>query len=113
MPFIEIKTNINVSDTSVSLIEKMLGKDIEILPGKSEKWLMVNIIDKQKMCFDGSDEPCLIAFVDLYGRCDDKSLNSFTSKISDLLSDELNIPKERIYVRYQFTDYWGYAGENF
>lgn len=113
MPFIEIKTNIDVSDKSVSLIEKILGKDIEILPGKSEKWLMISVNDNQKMCFGGNDEPCLIALVDLYGKCDDKSLNSFTSKVSTFLSSELNIPKERIYVRYQFTDYWGYDGENF
>lgn len=113
MPFIEIKTNVEISDKSVSLIEKVLAKDIEILPGKSEKWLMIDIIDNQKMCFGGSDEPCLIVLVDLYGKCDDKSLNIFTSKISDLLSSELSIKKERIYVRYQFTDYWGYDGENF
>ncbi|MGN1406709.1 MAG: phenylpyruvate tautomerase MIF-related protein [Erysipelotrichaceae bacterium] len=113
MPFIEIKTNIDVSDKSVSLIEKVLGKDIEILPGKSEKWLMINIIDNQKMCFGGSNEPCVIALVDLYGKCDDKFLNSFTLKLTDLLSSELNVLKERIYVRYQFTDYWGYAGDNF
>ena len=35
MPYIEIKTNIDVSDKSVSLIEKVLGKGIETLPGKS------------------------------------------------------------------------------
>lgn len=113
MPFIELKTNVDISDKSLSLIKKVLGKDIEILPGKSEKWLMINIQDKQKMSFDGSDEPCLIALVDLYGKCDDSSLNIFTSNISDVLSNELKISKKRIYVRYQFTDYWGYAGENF
>lgn len=113
MPYIEIKTNIDVSDKSVSLIEKVLGKDIETLPGKSEKWLMINVADNQRMCFGGSSEPRLIALVDLYGKCDDKSLDSFTLRLTDLLCSELDIEKERIYVRYQFTDYWGYAGENF
>lgn len=113
MPYIEIKTNIDVSDKAVSLIEKVLGKDIETLPGKSEKWLMINVADNQRMCFGGSGEPCLIALVDLYGKCDDKSLDSFTLRLTDLLCSELDIEKERIYVRYQFTDYWGYAGKNF
>ena len=49
----------------------------------------------------------------LCGKCDDKSLDSFTLRLTDLLCSELDIEKERIYVRYQFTDYWGYAGENF
>ena len=98
MPYIEIKTNIDVSDKSVSLIEK---------------WLMINVADNQRMCFGGSGEPCLIALVDLYGKCDDKSLDSFTLRLTDLLCSELDIEKERIYVCYQFTDYWGYAGENF
>ena len=47
MPFINVKTNINIENKDV--IKEELGKLISILPGKSETWLMVDIEDNKNM----------------------------------------------------------------
>ena len=43
MPFVNVKANFQIEDGKVLAIKENLGKLIEILPGKSEKWLMVQI----------------------------------------------------------------------
>ena len=113
MPFVNVKANFQIEDGKVLAIKENLGKLIEILPGKSEKWLMVQIEDNQKIFFSGSDDKAVLVQVDLFGESDDESLNSFTSNISSYLQNELSVAKKRIYVRYLRTNYWGYNGENF
>ena len=113
MPFVDIKANFSIKDDKALLVKDKIGKLIEILPGKSEQWLMVEIEDQQRLYFGGSDDKALLVQVDLYGECATQSLNSFTFEISEYLKKELNVDKKRIYVRYLSTNYWGYNGENF
>ena len=44
MPFINVKISENLSDTQVDNIKSRLGEAISLIPGKSEAWLMVNIL---------------------------------------------------------------------
>ena len=39
--------------------------------------------------------------------------NKMTAAVTALLNKELNIPSERIYVKYEEVKYWGYDGSNF
>lgn len=57
MPFIEVKTTENLSAVAAEL-KSALGDAITAIPGKSESWLMVNLVGEQKMYFQGSDAPC-------------------------------------------------------
>ena len=41
MPFINVKTNIPVSENAQEALKTRLGQAIEAIPGKSEAWLMV------------------------------------------------------------------------
>lgn len=113
MPFVEVKANFEIEEAKVLSIKDRLGKLIELLPGKSEKWLMVQVEDNKKIFFDSSADKAILVQVDLYGKSDDKSLNTFTANISEYLESELGVSKKRIYVRYLNTDHWGYDGENF
>lgn len=50
MPFIEVKTTEDLSAV-VSELKSALGDAITAIPGKSESWLMVNLVGEQKMYF--------------------------------------------------------------
>lgn len=113
MPFIRTTTNVSVSDSAAEKIRQQLGQAIRLIPGKSEQWLMLAMEGDKKMYFAGSDEPLAMAEVSLYGAAGGDCYNKLTGKITEILSDVLSIPANRIYVRYAETEYWGWNGENF
>ena len=45
MPFIELKTNINVNQNLKEEAFEFLNDHISILSGKNKEWLMINIIE--------------------------------------------------------------------
>ena len=57
MPFINIKTNVSVSDEQKTSIKSAMGRAITAIPGKSEGWLMVGIEPEYNLWFKGDDAP--------------------------------------------------------
>lgn len=112
MPFIDIKTNINISKDNEIAIKKELGELVNII-NKSEQWLMVSFVDNQEMYFKGKGNPCLIAEIKLYGEVNPNDLEKFSKEITNLLSNKLDIQPTRIYIAYFNTMNWGYNGYNF
>ena len=112
MPFINTKTNVKVSSEKVQELKGQLGESITLL-GKSESWLMCSFTDNEMMFFKGNSDPCAMVQVDLYGNPSKSQCDSFTSKVTDIYSNELGIEPDRIYVRYLPTDLWGWNGSNF
>ena len=113
MPFIRTTTNVSVSDSAAEKIRHHLFQAILLIPVKSYQWLMLTMEVDKKMYFAGSDEPLAMAEVSLYGSASGDCYNKLTGKITEILSDVLSIPANRIYVRYAETEYWGWNGENF
>lgn len=113
MPFINLKTNQKIEKSLKDQLKAEFGRAISLIPGKSEGWLMVEIEDAKDMYFKGSDEPCAIYEVKIYGNASDSSMNNLTSTLCDLSQKYLNIPKSRVYVAYFPTDSWGWNGNNF
>ena len=113
MPYINIKTNVSISKKMELALKEQLGKDIQLFAGKSEKWLMIGFDPEKTMWFAGSDAPLAIAEVNLFGNCSPDEADSFTSKVCTLLSEQLSVASDRIYVKYVQTPYWGWNGGNF
>ena len=60
MPYCNIKTNVKVEKKKE--LSKELTKVIELIPGKTESWLMLAFEDKISMAFKGnSDAPFAFA----------------------------------------------------
>lgn len=114
MPYINTRTNVNITKEKEIEIKKKLGKAIELIPGKSENWLMVSFEDQRPMYFKGESDTG-IAFVEvkLFGRADSGSYNKLTAEITKILEDELDIPRNHIYVKYEEVNHWGWNGSNF
>ena len=51
MPFIETKTTVKLTNQMEEKLKEAYGKDIEIIPGKSENWLMLNFVGGCHMAF--------------------------------------------------------------
>ena len=111
MPYIKITTN--VSDVPVKAIEKELGEAIALIPGKTERWLMTCVEDGAKMAFAGSEDPCLLAEVSLFGSASDGAYANLTAELCRALSAATGVPADRIYVKYGEIGTWGWSGSNF
>ncbi len=113
MPCIQIQTNIAISPERETNIKTRLGKAIEVVPGKSEAWLMITFRSDAHIYFKGTNAPAAFVDVSVYGRDDARAFNALTAEICDILNDELNIPANRVYVKYSATSNWGWNGGNF
>ena len=113
MPYIELKTNIKITDDREEILRKEMGQAITVIPGKTEAWLMLGFKDEMKMAFRGDTSPLAMIEVDLYGKADPTYYNILTRRVCDITSATLSIPGERIYVKYREVEHWGYDGENF
>lgn len=113
MPYIKIRTNKKVDDSTCELIKSKLGEDISVL-GKSESWLMVDVSDEAKnLYFRGNKDDIAYVEVKLFGRADASHYNTMTEKITDNLNNNLNIESDKIYISYFETSNWGWNGKNF
>ena len=113
MPFINVKTNIPVSENAQEALKTRLGHAVEALPGKSENWLMVGMEPDFRLWFQGTDAPAAMVTVNLYGSAPDDAYESLTGRITEILAAAMDIAPDRIYVQYQETPNWGWNGGNF
>lgn len=113
MPFIGMKTNLEVSKEKEISIKQKFGKAIELVPGKSEGWLMVSLEQNCILYFKGQTEQG-IAFVEikLFGSSNSEVYNKLTAAVTKIIHEELDIAPNQIYVKYEEVKYWGWNGGN-
>lgn len=113
MPFINAKTTAKISPQKEASIKSRLGQAITLL-GKGEAWLMLNFEDDCRMWFKGSDsKDYAMVEVELFGKASASQYDAMTEKVCEIISEELGISPDCIYVKYSEIDHWGYNGFNF
>ncbi len=114
MPFINAKISVKLSEEKKEAIKTKFGKAIELIPGKSENWLMVGFEDEYTLYFKGQ-KPEKVAFVEvkIYGSASRQAYEQLTGAICSILNEEVGIPAEKVYVTYQEIENWGWNGSNF
>lgn len=110
MPFIKLKTNISISEEKEINIKSFIGKAIETIPGKSEKYILLNIEDKQRMWLRGKDEPMIYIEASIYGNSDHYGFDRFAKEVSVFLSRELNVDLRNIYIKFEDVGPWSVGG---
>ena len=114
MPFINTKASVAIPSEKREIIKKRFGEAISLIPGKSENWLMLGFEEYVHMYFAGDNsKPTAFVEVKIFGEADEADLNRLTAAVTTILNDELSIPKDRIYVKYELCSHWGWNGENF
>ena len=114
MPFINVRTNAALTDEKCESIKSALGQAIALLPGKSERWLMVEVTPECRLWFHGDDsEKMAMVTVAVLGGVSDRDSSALTAKITEILANEAGIPAEWVYVSFSEHDKWGWNGSNF
>jgi hypothetical protein len=114
MPYISTKTNTSIPKDKEIKIKNQMGKAIELLPGKSESWLMLSFEEECHLYFKGeSDKDIAYVEVKLFGKSTKEAYDKLTYEIKNILHEELNIATDHIYVKYEEVSHWGYNGHNF
>lgn len=114
MPFISTKTNVTITKEKELVIKQKLGEAIELIPGKSENWLMLSFEDQVSMYFKGQNDKG-IAFVEvkIFGKASSDAYNKLTHSISNILMEELAIDPDCTFIKYEEVSNWGWNGSNF
>lgn len=113
MPYVQIRTNREISKEKEIAIKERLGRAITLL-GKTEQWLMVEVIDSCHMYMGGEDNKG-IAYVNvkIFGKSNDESYNKFTSEVTDMLTSmNEDMSPSDVYVSYEEHPRWGWNGSN-
>lgn len=113
MPFIDLKTNIAVTKEDELKLKSELGQAIALIPGKSERWLMLSLAGSLPMYFAGDGSPCAFIEVKIFGKAGKDSLEKLTARLCEVVSGSLAIDPSRIYIKYEECSAWGWNGGNF
>ena len=113
MPYINTITNKTITKDSELRLKTQFGSAITLLH-KTESWLMLNFNDNQKMYFQGdSSKPMAMVEVKLFGKSTPTDYQNMTRKITEIVSNELKIAPNCVYVKYEEVAHWGWNGNNF
>lgn len=113
MPFIDSKISFKISEEKKETIKTRLGKSVGILH-KPESFLMVGFEDNYDLYMGGKKlEKGAYVSVSLFGNAASDDYAKMTARICEILSDELDIPGDAVYVTYHGVNDWGWNGSNF
>lgn len=114
MPFINTKVSFRMTEAQKERIKNKLGVAIELIPGKSENWLMVGFQDNYSLYFKGQVfERIAYVEVKIFGSASRSAYEKLTKAICDIFEEELKIPSDKVYVTYDEVSNWGWNGSNF
>lgn len=107
MPYIDFNVSNTLTSQKENLIKSGLGKIIEEIPGKTESRLMIQFKDNCRLWFGGENsEPMAFINVMVYGSALKDSYQAFSDKAIQLISAELEIPGNNIYVKFEEVPNW-------
>lgn len=113
MPFIDSKVTVSLNSQKKEAIKSKLGRAISLL-NKSESYLMVGFEDNYDLYMAGQKlEKGAFVSVSLFGKASSSSYDRMTGEICKILSEELGIPGDKVYVTYTPVSDWGWNGSNF
>lgn len=114
MPFINSKISVKITEDQEKKLKEKLGKAIEIIPGKSESWLMTGFEDGYHLYFRGDNsQPTAFVEVMVFGGANPSAFDKLTGEITKIFGEVLGIAGDHIYVKYTPADNWGWNGSNF
>jgi len=114
MPYIELKTNKQLSRDKKEQILRdltaLMARDL----GKPEKYIMASCLDDQDMIFAGSHDP--LVFVDLRSiRLPEGQTENLSKSLSNFMANNLAVKGERLFINFSNFDgdRWGHNGSTF
>ena len=113
VPFINTKTTVSLSKSKKDSLTAEICRITRECLGKGENWVMTGFEDNASLFFQGDSAAVAYVEVKTFGTPSAAGTSQMTGKLCHLLSGELSIPADHIYVAYFPTDNWGWNGSNF
>ena len=116
MPVVHTYCSEPIPVEACEVLKAAYGKAIEVVPGKSEAWLMCIFDESAPMYFGGDDSrPSALVEVSVFARSEVPAgaWERFTEEVTPVVSRALGVDPERIYLSYGSTPNFGWNGANF
>jgi phenylpyruvate tautomerase PptA (4-oxalocrotonate tautomerase family) len=112
MPIIIVNTSIRLTPEQKDGIKSGLGRAIELIPGKTEPFLMVDISDGRTIYWAGEQRERM-AHVDvrIMGTCEFSIKAEFTREVYRYLNEVTGLESEEVMLFFYEMDTWGAVGE--
>lgn len=112
MPYIEVKIAKAASRKQERTITEKLGQAITLIPGKTEKGLMINISSDEHI-YKGGEFLEYGAFVNvvLKSGADHAACEKLNEEIFAIMENDLKIPAENVYITFTYCDDFGVKGK--
>lgn len=111
MPYINVNVTGVLTDTQKEEIKRGLGEKITLIPGKSEKALMIDISDCHTIYMAGEKlEQTAYLDVKIYGHTDFEVKRMFTEAAFAVVSQATGIPADGMYLNFSEYENWGTRG---
>ena len=108
MPFINAKFSDTVTPEKEYELKAALGEAITLL-GKTEQYLMVEIEDNRRLYFGGNnDKPIAFFDVALLQSAPRASYEKLTERLCGIAEEYMGVDGDRVYVKFEETENWGY-----
>ena len=116
MPTFILQSNsIPKDNDTLNVLQKHAREIISEEIGKSPQFVLTMISECTQMQFGESSKPCAYAEIKNVGKLDATLTDSLSNRISSMISESLNIEKDRIYIEFQESErhLWGWNGKTF
>lgn len=114
MPYLNIKTNCDLTEIEVSAVMKGASRICAEGLGKSEAYMLVALDPCPQMFFGGHEEP--FAFVELrsIALAGDET-TALSALLCQFLGEKLGLAHDRIYLNFSSVErsHWGWNGQTF
>lgn len=111
MPFIKIKTSCEIAPEQEKEIKKEMGKAIELVPGKSEEYLLLEFESGSHLWLRGDNkQPIVYIEAAIFGNESHYGYDDFTREVTLIIMKVLGIEADRIYIKYEDIGVWGVGG---
>lgn len=114
MPFIISRVNVPISREQEIELKSWMGKTIELVPGKSEEYLLLGFEDNDRLWLRGDDsEPIAFIETNIFGNEQHLGYDAFTAEVTMMFHKVLGIAPNHVYINYTDIPDWGAGGRNF
>ena len=111
MPFLIAKVNVPLDAKQEAELKSQLGKAIELLPGLSEKYLLVGLEADCHMYLRGKNsEPVAYIEVSIFGNDQHIGYENFCAAVTKIFVEVLNIPPMNVYIKFSDIAAWSVNG---
>jgi phenylpyruvate tautomerase PptA (4-oxalocrotonate tautomerase family) len=110
MPYIAVNTTQKLSDALKEKIKAEFGRLITVIPTKNEAGLLVDFSGDRTFFKAGKEAEGAFIDLRLFHKSEFEPKKKFTEGCFEMLSRELGLRKENMYLTIMEFDNWGSAG---